>query len=640
MVDVVEDQDDVTFEEFCNEWSLEFREGNLPPTEKGRRFALKLVTQWLQINADDLDDDNLVLCDGPGDGGIDIAYLHEPDVDDAEPDGQFVEGHTWFLVQSKYGTAFQGTETILNDGHKVIATLAGENTHLSEQATQLVERLNTFRQQASERDRLILVFATEKPMSETDRKALDAVKQIGAQHFPNLFDVDEISLQTIWELRTTIEQLNLQLPIEGNFVDPDSGLRVGTITLTDLYAFLRAFREKTGNLDQLYEKNVRQFLGSRKKVNKYIADTLKETPELFGLYNNGITIVVTEYVTRSDKSCLLTNPYIVNGCQTTKTIWEVLRQKLDSGGTGESQELKDWQQRAERGVVLAKIVKSDGAQITNITRYTNSQNAVREQDFLALRNDFGTWKDLMASQYGIFLEIQRGGQESQRAFQKSHPSSFQFTEFANAFELIKVYGSGWMREPGTAFGKNAPFLPEGSIFKRIVSGDDAIRVDDLHAAFLLQRVADGLKFGRNASNPSRRQTRYLFYFILLDLLRDTLIRTYKPDHPRNLTMALLALLKDENPEAFQGLTDASLEVVSEYLNQSSEDSVYKEPNFTGDLNTFLKREQLGRNEDSTPRFKSLLTTHKLVFGRSSAGQPSPRESVINVISSQDDGVEG
>ena len=55
-----------------------------------------------------------------------------------------------------------------------------------------------------------------------------------------------------------------------------------------------AYRGKTGILDQLYEKNVRQFLGSRRKTNRRIADTLRENPELFGLYNNGITIVVSD----------------------------------------------------------------------------------------------------------------------------------------------------------------------------------------------------------------------------------------------------------------------------------------------------------------------------------------------------------
>ncbi len=629
-----DNQEEVTFEEFCDEWLHEFTEGDLAPFAKGQRFAIKLITQWLGV---DTDDDDLVLCDGSGDGGIDIAYLHRADIDDSEQESQSVEGDTWYLIQSKYGTAFQGADTILSEGRKVIATLAGENTRLSEQVTHLMERLNTFRQQSSERDRVILVFATPLSMTESDRQALSEIRLIGRERLDSIFDVEDISLQTIWEDPTRqATQATLSLPIQGDFVDTESGLRVGTVPLTNLYQFLKAYRDKTGNLDQLYEKNVRRFLGSRRKINRGIADTLSKTPEIFGLYNNGITIVVSDFSTQPDGSYLLYDPYVVNGCQTTRTIWQVMTQKLEAGGTGQSGTEENWRERAGRGVVVTKIVKSDSAEITNITRFTNSQNAVREQDFIALHSDFRTWASTMRDKYGVFLEIQRGGWESQKAFQKIHPGSRQFTEFANAFDLIKVYGAGWLSEPGMVYRSNAPSLPGGSIFNRITSGKELFDVDDLYAAYRLQGVADQFKFGRGAEEPSRRLTRFLFYFVVLDFLRDTLMRARHPYSAKELTNALLVLLQEKNQDARHGLFESCLEVLAEYLNQSSEDSVYEEPIFQADmdLNAFLKRYELGRNEDSTPRFKSLLSEYKRLFGRRSGGQSSPRELVTQAITAQ------
>lgn len=463
MTTQVEDiQSDITFDQFCEEWLREFREGSMSPLEKGRGFAFKLVTQWLEVNEDDED---LILCDGSGDGGIDIAYLRRSDLDTGEDNAQ--DGDVWYLIQSKYGSAFHGQQTIVSEGRKVIDTLTGNNDRISESTRKIVERLKNFRHQASERDRIILVFATERSISESDRRALDDLRLLGREHIGALFDVEDNSLNTIWEAREVASPNTLSIPIEGNFVDPSSGLRVGTITLIDIYKFLKAYRTKTGNLDKLYEKNVRQFLGGRRKINKGIAETLRNQPELFGLYNNGITIVVSDFSTnKSGESCLLFDPYVVNGCQTTKTIWEVLRPKLDAGGTGQSIEVNDWRARAERGVVVTKIVKGDSASITHITRYTNSQNAVREQDFLALRKDFGEWADGMAANHNVFLEIQRGGWDSRRAYQQAHPGSRQFTKHANAFDLIKVYGAGWLREPGPAFGRSAPFLPGGMVFKK------------------------------------------------------------------------------------------------------------------------------------------------------------------------------
>ena len=622
-------QEAVTLEEFREEWLREFTEGNLPPVEKGQRFSLKLVTQWLGVNDDDED---LVVCDGSGDGGIDIAYLHRAEFGDGEQADTSVEGDTWYLVQSKYGTAFQGHKTIFGDGQKLIATIAGENLHISENVKRLVGRLDTFRQRASERDRIILVFATDRPMSESDRQALKDIRLLGRERFPNLFEVEDISLQTIWEARESTPPSAISLTIQGNFVDPSAGLRVGTIPLTNLYQFLKGYREKTGNLDQLYEKNVRQFLGSRRKVNRRIDETLRNSPELFGLYNNGITIVVSGYSTNADGTCTLFDPYVVNGCQTTKTIWEVMRQKLDAGGTGESATIDEWAARAARGVVVAKIVKGSSAEITEITRFTNSQTAVRDQDFITLRSDFKAWANAMAARHGVFLEIQRGGWDSRRAYQRSHPSSHQFTEYANAYELIKVYGAGWLREPGSAFGRNNAFVPGGTIFNRITSGEEPFGVNDLYAAYRLQMLANQFKFGRVAEQPSRRQTRFLFYFVALDLLRETLIRAARPYSAMELTNALMTLLQGENQEALQGLLDSAIEVIDEYLLQESEDSLFKEPTYEGNLNTFLKGPQLGKNEEFTPLFKSLLSKHKVVFG-SRIGRPvAPRELIAQAIS--------
>src|SRR5206468_4081365 len=124
--------------------------------------------------------------------------------------------------------------------------------------------------------------------------------------------------------------------------------------------------------------------------------------ERFGLYNNGITIVVEDFKLLELDKYQLTEPYIVNGCQTTRTIWEVLRSKLDSGATGTSPGLDAWKQQLGRAIVVAKIVKvgSKGEQLlTETTRYTNSQNAVSPRDFIALEKGFRGWARELATNH-------------------------------------------------------------------------------------------------------------------------------------------------------------------------------------------------------------------------------------------------
>ncbi len=84
----------VDFEAFLDSWRESVTKDNPSTTELGRRFAQKLVTQWLDASEAGTE---LVYCDGAGDGGIDLAVL---DVgSDDEADSQ--PGHVWYLVQSK-----------------------------------------------------------------------------------------------------------------------------------------------------------------------------------------------------------------------------------------------------------------------------------------------------------------------------------------------------------------------------------------------------------------------------------------------------------------------------------------------------------------------------------------------------------
>jgi hypothetical protein len=632
----------INFEQFKTEWLRDIEAGAPSTVELGHRFAHKLITQWLDI--EDASDD-LVYCDGTGDGGIDMAHLYRGD-NGGEGENEATEiGHIWYLIQSKYGSAFRGTNTLLEESQKLIDTLDGRRQRLSSLAEGLLERLTMFRKQASDRDKIVIVFATVEPLTAPQRRTLDDVRAMGRSRLGGLFDVEAVSVETIYK-RTLEEELllaatYLKVPITTQVVESGEGLLVGSTSLISLYEFLKSYRAMTDDLDQLYEKNVRRFLGGRGKVNKAIQQTLRETPERFGLYNNGITIVVKDFAKGGDSILELADPFVVNGCQTTRTIWEVFNQRLEAGGTGTGPEMEDWRRRAGQGVVVTKIVKvgPDGeTMLQAITRHTNSQNAVREKDFLALTSDFRSWKNEMGDLHVLYLEIQRGGWESQSAFQRQRPDTKQFTEHANAFDLLKVYGAGWLGEAGTAFGRNAAFLPNGSIFKKIMNREDSdepFGVKDFYAAYRLSLAAEKFQFGRKASENSRRQTRFLFFMVVIELLRDVMIRAQLPATPSHTTNALLKLFSPGCEETVDVLLDAAIEVIDEYLTAGEEDSVFLEPSFintfNNDLNGYLKSEQLGKTEESSPRFRALIGAHRRTMGRSSGGLPSPRERITIAI---------
>jgi hypothetical protein len=621
----------INFEDFKAEW-LEDITGGSPTTVKlGNRFSKKLVMQWLDFNEDS---DDIIFCDGSGDGGIDVAYLQRGDASEDNSN----EGDIWYLIQSKYGSAFAGKDTLLIEAQKVIETIDGRTRRLSSLANDLLERLQNFRKSASSKDKLILVFATNSTLTEDEKRTLNDVRIFGKARLGNLFDVDSISIETIYQ--RSIDNLSdykkYKIPFTASLVASGSDLLVGSVKLTNLYQFLKDYKSETGDLDLIYEKNVRKFLGAGKKVNAGIAHTLKENPERFGLYNNGITIVVEDFTPIESDKYDLVEPYIVNGCQTTKTIWETLYKKFESGGTGVNIEIEEWKNRLKKGIVVVKVVKvgENGEELlTKTTRYTNSQNAVGQKDFIALESDFKLLSKEMAAVYNIFLEIQRGGWDSQKTLQRTNPYVRHFNDWANAFDLLKIYGAGWLNEPGYAFGKNPPFAPGGSIFKRIVE-IEAIAVKDLYACYLLQKLAQRIKFGRIAEKQSRGQTRYLFYYVLTELLKECLLHSAIEPNSKNISDAYVKIFADlESNGGFQ-LVESALSVIDDYLTMGNEDSIYTEPKFSGDLNSFLKSEKLGKGTENTPKLINLISFTKRDMRRNIGGQESARDLICEALTEE------
>jgi hypothetical protein len=621
------------FDVFLAEWLEDVTQGTPTTTELGNRFAHKMIAQWLD-EADPGED--LIFCDGTGDGGIDAAYLERAD-DEA--------GNAWYLIQSKYGSAFRGTDTLVVEGQKVIDTLDGKRLHLSSLVERTVDRLRNFLAAASERDRIVLVFVTERKLDENEARALEDVRTMGVGRLGPVFAVEAFSVENIYQrlLEEGTSQKRLEIPLNGHFAASGSDLLVGSVPLPEIYGFLKRYRDATQDLDRLYERNVRKFLGGRTKINKAIATTLQENPERFGLYNNGITVVVSDVDTSEiPDSIVLAEPYVVNGCQTTRTIWEVFGSRMEAGATGKNADLEIWKTRAAQGSVIVKVAKvgaSGEALLQQITRYTNSQNAVRDKDFLALTSDFRSWQAALASRRGVYLEIQRGGWDSQRAQQKQRPNGPQFKRAANAADLMKIFGAGWFGEAGLAYGKNPPFLPGGAVFRRITEPDpafpdaDPFGADDLYAATLLYEAAEPLGFGRGAKMQSRGQTRFLFFMTFVELLKDIIVRSGRKVTRSEITRCILAVLEPPISPEGRELIDCALEVIDSYLTQGADESVYREPEYVngGDLNAFLKWEKLGKSDNDCPNYRQLVATRRAVIGMKLHGFESLRERAIKRI---------
>lgn len=606
----------IEFSDFESQWLEDVVAGSPSTTELGHRFAEKMLRDWQEVeNATS----EIILCDGAGDGGIDAAVFIKAD------DAEGLEGDNWILIQSKYGHSYSGADTIGLEAQKLFATLEGKREKLSSLSTELVQRLKTFIANAGPKDHLDYVVFTSGRISPEEQEYLANVEVLGRAKFGSLFSVDSVSVETLYNKLVEADSTTprgLRVRLKTSVASSGEILLIGATPLTDMFKFMQEYKSLSGDLDLLYEKNVRKFLGNKKKVNKGIEKTIELYPERFGLYNNGVTIVAESVDKETANSWLLTNPYIVNGCQTTKSIWSVLQKRLNAGGTAKTAEQQSWETRLGGAVVVTKIVIVGSAGedlLTETTRFTNSQNAVGEKDFIALERDFRVWAPAFNSHSGVFLEIQRGAWEARRAYQKQNPLALpRFEESANAFELLKAYAAGWLGEAGIAFGKNPPFAPGGSLFNKIVN-DPSFGVDALFAAHLMQKLSNTYNFGRGAKQQTRGQTRYLFIMVAVDLVKDILINVGLDYSYASISRSVVAL---EQKGLLTEIGDAAVLMVDEYLTQGNEDSLFSEPEFskTQDLNAFLKAEKLGKGDEFSPNLKMQLMMTKKVLKKSASIQ--------------------
>lgn len=120
----------------------------------------------------------------------------------------------------------------------------------------------------------------------------------------------------------------------------------------------------------LLSSNVRSFLTAKGEINKGIRETIRKEPDRFFAYNNGITTTASDVVIENNKIIKICDFRIVNGGQTTVSVFNELN-------TSFSEQLN----RVFVPMKLTKV-KPDLAKelVPNISKYANSQNAIKKSD--------------------------------------------------------------------------------------------------------------------------------------------------------------------------------------------------------------------------------------------------------------------
>jgi len=170
------------------------------------------------------------------------------------------------------------------------------------------------------------------------------------------------------ELARREKVYSLRLKFIESYISREGQNYVVLVALPDYFTFMS---DETGELRRyLFESNVRDYLGEV-RVNEDIMTTLSRnaspSEEDFWWLNNGVTILAT-HATVVGKEISLENVQIVNGLQTTETVYRYFR----TGGSNEDQ----------RAILLKIILTSDEGARARIIKATNYQSTV---DLASLR---------------------------------------------------------------------------------------------------------------------------------------------------------------------------------------------------------------------------------------------------------------
>lgn len=209
--------------------------------------------------------------------------------------------------------------------------------------------------------------------------------------------------------------------------------------------------------NELLESNVRAFLGQAGKFNKGIRDTIRNKPQMFLPYNNGITAtaenVETKFIDNQLVITKLNDFQIVNGGQTTASLFHTQKKYKETDLSKIFVQMK---------LTVIKDNEQKNIEVPNIARFANSQNKVSELDLSSNNPYFVQIENLSRKKYVVnpenknqsrlwFFERANGQYREtlnkqttaqQKKFKEQNPTSLKFVK-----SDIAKFINGWELEP-------------------------------------------------------------------------------------------------------------------------------------------------------------------------------------------------
>lgn len=251
---------------------------------------------------------------------------------------------------------------------------------------------------------------------------------------------------------------------------------VGVVTIENYLTFIRDAASGAMR-DELFAVNVRDYAGSKVRVNGAIAETLASANETeFWWLNNGITVLADAANDPIELHWQVTNPLIVNGLQTSHVIHE-------QAAAG-----KIATKRLKQHVLVRLIIETDSDQREEIIRGTNNQTSIASTQLHANDEDQIRIEEYLRSA-GWYYERRRYQHRGQTVPAGRTKTITDVAQAVIAFRLL---------EPDTARARPGSLIANDTGWKRVFTkeGEDrylkSLIVAEAIDTFLRKPAAKGV----------------------------------------------------------------------------------------------------------------------------------------------------
>jgi len=453
----------------------EHAENSKNEVEKGNNFLQWVLTRVYEATEDDAAD---AIIDGANDLGID-AYLP---VDFSE--------NTIRLFQSKYGTS-HSVDAIAKFKEDSKRFLEKDVSKMRPELAQLVTKIK------EKNLKIECCYVTDQKVEYEDESI-------------EILDIEKI-IQRLWDrIKKPAAGKKSSIKLERMLRHENTIL--GILKLRELTEFVNKSR------DYVFESNIRQWMQFKTTVNKGLRETLQNNPGKFFYYNNGITIVVSDFEEIGDNIIKLHAPQIVNGAQTSNSILDHSKRTKNLNGS-----------------MTVTIIKADDEQEqNNITKYRNSQNSVRGKDLVSLMDFHKSIKSQLRN-CGYFYEIQAGSFDTKS---KSNQCQYEGDSAYNQYlpdnhkkvivakDAIQVLVAGIEQRPTEAYSSPAQFLPRGSKYDDVFN--DNLKDDYrllLYPYLIKEYAKKNLKYGKKGGHKTKRYATLFYVAVYFRILHKKILET-------------------------------------------------------------------------------------------------------------------